>query len=246
MICNRIFAPVFLIAVSAAPLGAEPVREGVLGRRDGLNDRGEPLTNMEAVERARDRGAGRIVDEDTWTLDRIDAYQNRRYVPGREAQLFDQERDRQLRVEQRDRRARDATREEQADLGIVPGDLAPRDGASPMSMQLHQDERTLEAADEELARMVRQLDDAEARELTSLRGRLDRERRAGEWDARSERIKKDYATWRAQAQAERDRVSSRVIGPKPKTATTRPAAAEENTGARKPAEPEGKVREEGD
>jgi hypothetical protein len=218
------------VAMCVPVVAADSARRAALGR--DLNDRGQPRTNMEAVEAARDRGAGRIVDEDTWTLDRIDADQERRYVPGRESALFDQERDRQLRIDQRDRRIRGhvMTLEDQTDLGIAPGDIVrSSDGASPLSMQLYDDDRTLAAADSDLSRSLKQLDDAEARELKSLREKLDREGRGGDWDEQSARIRRDYATWRTQAEADRDRLRSRVLGAKPKLATTRPGPATKPT-----------------
>jgi hypothetical protein len=186
---------------------------------------------MEAVEAARDRGAGRIVDEDTWTLDRMEAYRDNRYIPGREFQLLDQDRDHSLRVEKRDATRHRAGARSHApldpagavDLGIVPGDIT-RPGAdggiSPVAAQVYEDERTLETADAALARL--QLDEAEARELQSLRGRLNKEGRAPEYDARSAKIHADYEKWRAKARADRQAERTRMLGTKP-TATTKPA-----------------------
>jgi hypothetical protein len=107
------------------------------------------------------------------------------------------------------------------DLGIAPGDLV-RPGAggiSPLAAQLYEDERTLEISDAELARMLKQLDEAETRELQSLRGRLDKDGRAPEFDARAAKIHADYEKWRAQARADRGRERSRIIGERGKAAT---------------------------
>lgn len=226
-----------LLAISSA-LADPAARDSVLNSADrAINDRGERQTNMEAVEAARDRGAGRIVDEDTWTLDRMEAYRDNRYVPGRDFQLLDQERDRALRIDKREaNRQRSVARLRPldpggaADLGIVPGDLT-RPGAggglSPIAAQVYKDERTLESADAGLARMLKQLDEAEARELQSVRGRLEKEGRAPEFDARAAKIHADYEKWRAQARAERQAERSRVLGTRP---TTRPAATTQPAG----------------
>jgi hypothetical protein len=217
---NYTLSILVVLVGSSLVRAAPPAREGVLRPSDRVNARGERQTNMKAVEAARDRGDGRITPEAEWELDRIDAWQDRRYVPGRDFQLFDQARDRQLRVEAREARARARAVARPADdagpagLGIAPGDLAPRGagGLSPLAAQLHEDEQTLGRADADLAAMLRQLDDAEARELRSLRGRLDREDRGGEYDAAAAKIRADYAKWRGQARAEHQRVRSRLRG----------------------------------
>jgi hypothetical protein len=226
-----LFAFTALSAASSARADPTP-RDQVLRPADrSINERGERQTNMEAVEAARDRGAWRIVDEDTWTLDRMEAYRDTRYVPGRDFQLLDQERDRTLRVDKRDaNRSRAKVRSRQpldpageVDLGIVPEDIT-RPGAgggiSPLAAQVYEDERTLENADAGLARMLKQLNEAETRELQSLRGRLDKEGRAPEFDARAAKVHADYEKWRNQARAARQAERARVLGTKP---ATRPA-----------------------
>src|SRR3954463_13192394 len=97
----RLAMVVCLVAPSVFAADPAP-RDPVLHPADlAINERGERQTNMEAVEAARDRGAGRITDEDTWNIDRMEAYRDNRYVPGREFQLLDQDRDRSLRVQDR-------------------------------------------------------------------------------------------------------------------------------------------------
>src|SRR6476620_5932941 len=64
---------------------------------------------MEQVERERDRGAGRIVDQPTYDLDRIreraDVVAGR--IPDRrEFERLDEERDRQLQIEKKARETR--------------------------------------------------------------------------------------------------------------------------------------------
>lgn len=231
-----------LLGMSSAFADTTPHDQVLRSADRAINERGERQTNMEAVESARDRGAGRLTDEDTWTLDRMDAYRDNRYVPGRDFQLLDKERDRSLRVQARNanqRRAEVRSREPldpagQVDLGIVPGDLtrSGAEGISPLAAQVYEDERTLEASDATLARMLKQLDDAEARELQSLRGRLDKEGRAPEFDARAAKIHADYERWRAQARSDQGQERSRIIG-KPVKAGTQPSSkAKDDAGAK--------------
>jgi hypothetical protein len=219
------------LATTAVCAGEPTPRDQVLRSADrAINERGERQTNMGAVEAARDRGAGRIVDENTWSIDRMEAYRDGRYVPGKDFQLLDQEHDRALRVQASEAsRRRAAARSRQpvdpagaVDLGIVPGDLVRpgSGGLSPLAAQLYEDERTLEGADAALARLLKQLDDAETRELQSLRGRLEKEGRSGEFDARATKIRADYSKWRARARADRGAERAGTLGSAP---ATRPA-----------------------
>jgi hypothetical protein len=224
---------IMLVVAAGAQASADSTsRQQALGSADrGINERGERQTNMEAVEAARDRGAGRIVDRDMWDIDRIDAYQDNRYVPGRDFQLLDQARDRTLRLEKRDtNQQRAAARSHQpldpagpVDLGIVPADITrpgATDGISPLAAQVFEDERSLERADASTGRVLKQLDDAEAREIQILRGRLDQEGRNREFEGRAAKIHADYEKWRTHARADREAERTRMLGGKPATRPT--------------------------
>ena len=93
-----------------------------------------------------------------------------------------------------------------------------------MAAQAYEDERAAERADAALSRLLQQLDEAQARELQSLRGRLDNEGRGGEFDASAAKIRADYEKWREQARAQRRAERARVTGRAVQTApATRPS-----------------------
>src|SRR5829696_2586165 len=56
---------------------------------------------FERVEQDRDRGAGRIEDDQAWELRRLreDRYTQRRRRPGRDLERLDEERERRLRLD---------------------------------------------------------------------------------------------------------------------------------------------------
>jgi hypothetical protein len=172
---------------------------------------------IDRVERDRDRAAGRIVDEPTWETrrqqERRDVRMGRLRKPGR-FEEFDEERDRRLQLDARARQAdRDgraaATRDGSVILGRPPsgGTLA-----SPLAAQAAADERMLSEAKETLDRMLRAVNAAEQRALRALRRRLNREGRAGEFDAQSASVRERYERLRAAHRADYERIRSRILG----------------------------------
>lgn len=169
-------------------------------------------SNWEAVEAARDRGAGRIVDEHTWEIERLEADRRRRYLPGGEIRRFDEERDRELRIERRERKSAKAEQATKDEASIVRDTMAARAGLSPLALQVYEDERTLAATRAELRQTITALEVAEARELKRMHAKLKREDRQDEWPAMEKKIRADYARWRQEAEEEHDRVIGRVLG----------------------------------
>jgi hypothetical protein len=170
---------------------------------------------FEQVERDRDRGAGRIVDEPTWESRR---FQERRDVrlgrlrPRREFERLEEEQDRRLQIEALERR--------QSGGAAGAGDsviLSRPPGAggvvmSPMAAQAAADERALEEAADKLRRSLRAVGVAEQRSLRALRRRLTLEGRAGEFGEQSAAVRERHERLRAGHRADYQRVRSRILG----------------------------------
>ena len=167
---------------------------------------------FEQVERDRDRGAGRIVDEPTWELDRL--HDDR--TPGRrEFQRINEERDRRLQLDARERQARRGL----LDPGRLDGSVilthppgAPGVVMSPMASQAAADERALAGAKERLDRSLRAVNAAEQRSLRSLRRRLTREGRAAEFGTLSRPVREQHDRLRAGHRQDYQHVRSRILG----------------------------------
>jgi hypothetical protein len=171
---------------------------------------------IDRVERDRDRAAGRIVDEQTWEVgrqqERRDVRMGRLRKPGG-FEAFDEERDRRLQLDARARRA-DAARAAAGDDGSVILRRPPTGGtlASPLAAQAAADERALSEAKETLDRMLRAVNAAEQRALRTLRRRLNREGRAGEFEAQGVPVRERYERLRAAHRADYERTRSRILG----------------------------------
>jgi hypothetical protein len=178
---------------------------------------------IDQVERDRDRGAGRIVDEQTWETQRIQEDRDvrlGRLRPRREFDRLDEERDRRLQL---DARAR-------GEPGVVLGPTggrgsvilgrppeAPGAVVSPMASQAAADERALAEAKDKLDYSLRAVDVAEQRALRTLRRRLTREGRRGEFEAQAGPVREQYQRLRAGHQADYENTRSRILGRPPST-----------------------------
>jgi hypothetical protein len=171
---------------------------------------------IERVERDRDRSAGRIVDDSTWELHRIRERADERLGRLRERRDFerlDEERDRQLQLEARSRRSAQSLIE--GDGGSVILSEPPGAGGvvlSPMAAQAEADERALAAAKDKLERSLRGVNVAEQRSLRTLRRRLNREGRAGEFEQRAAPVRAQHETLRAGHRGDYERTRSRILG----------------------------------
>lgn len=200
---NRAFHPLITLGLCAACLaGAEAnakEQEILILQDDGRS-------NWEAVEEARDRGAGRIVDPDTWELERLEA-ERQGYSPGVEIRRFEAERDRELRLEKRDRTRPEAQRRTnetppaessiRQPRGRVGTELAPADPAPDLPLEEVEPQDAAPAP--ELAEILESLREAEARELDRTREKLKRENREEEWEDLKQKLRADYARWRREA-----------------------------------------------
>jgi hypothetical protein len=177
---------------------------------------------MEQVEPERDRGAGRIVDQPTYELDRIrersDVLAGR--IPDRrEFERLDEERDRQLRIEAKARQNRpprlgEAARAPQDGSVIVrePPTQFGSIGPSPLASVVAREQRELAEAKETLDRSLRAADAAESRELRNLKRRLNREGRPDAYDAERGPIERRYENLRAGYRRGYDQIRSRIVG----------------------------------
>jgi hypothetical protein len=187
-------------------------------------ERAEPRDGswIHQVERERDRGAGRIVDQPTYDLERVreraDVVAGR--VPGRrEFERLDEERDRQLRIEQKAREGRPPRLGEAArpprDGSVVLREQPTRSGPigpSPLAAVVAREQRELAEARQTLERSTRAADAAESRDLRALRRRLNLEGRPEAYDAERRPIEQHYDELRAGYQRAYDQVRSRIVG----------------------------------
>lgn len=173
---------------------------------------------IERVERDRDRGAGRVVDEPTWETGRLRDQRDvrlGRLRPRRELERLDEERDRRLQLDERARRGQRPLLEPDRAYGSVilsepPG--APGVVMSPIASQAAADERMLGEAKDKLDRSLRGVNSAEQRALRTLRRRLTREGRAGEFEQQSAPLRQRHEQLRAGHRADYERTRSRILG----------------------------------
>jgi hypothetical protein len=175
---------------------------------------GEPAERpwFERVERDRDRGAGRILDEPTWELDRL---RDDRPPGRREFRRISDERDRRLQLDARERQARRGLLESgRLDESVILSRPPSAGDAvmSPVAAQAAADERALADAKDRLDRSVRAVNAAEQRSLRSLQRRLNREGRAADFDALSRPVRERHERLRAGHRQDYQRVRSRVLG----------------------------------
>jgi hypothetical protein len=172
---------------------------------------------MDQVERDRDRGAGRIVDEPTWQVqrqrERADVRLGR-LKPRREFERFDEERDRDLQIEAAARHTiadGGATEDPSAILRQRPirGGGA---GISPLAAVVAREQRELAEAKQTLERSLRAVDVAHSRALRMLRRRLTREGRPEQYDAERPVVDRRFESLRAAHQRVYDQVRSRILG----------------------------------
>jgi hypothetical protein len=181
---------------------------------------------IDQVERDRDRGAGRIVDEQTWETRRLQEDRDVRLgrLRGRrEFERLDEERDRRLQMDAAARGGPRPVLESGRNNGSVilsrPAE-APAAVMSPMASQAAADERALAAAKDKLDYSLRATNVAEQRELRMLRRRLTREGRPGEFEAQAAPVREQYDRLRAGHQADYDNTRARILGrPAPSPAT---------------------------
>ena len=171
---------------------------------------------IERVERDRDRGAGRVVDEQAWEArrqeERRDVGMGRVRAPT-EFERFDQERERRLLLEARSRRAeRDAGARRGDGSVILREPSAGGTPFSPMAEQAAADERAMAEARDKRDRMVRAVNAAEQRALRGLRRRLNREGRAADFGAESAALRQRYERLRTGHRADFERTRSRILG----------------------------------
>ena len=206
---KRLASPLVFVlgcSVPAAPLAAAP-RDEPRGR-----------SWFEQVERHRDRGAGRIVDRSTWELQRLGEDRDvrlRRLRPRREFERLDEESDRRHQLDAAARRAGHPEPGVGPDGGsVILSNPPAAAGAimSPMASQAAADERTLADARDRLFRNVRAVNVAEQRALRSLRRRLNREGRAGEFEVQALSIRERHERLRAGHRADHERLRARVLG----------------------------------
>ena len=176
-------------------------------------------TWFEQVERDRDRGAGRIVDDWTWEAQRMEERRDVRLgraQPRRPFDRFDEDRDRELQIE---RNARRQDRRTPRGIGASDSTILSRPPASgggaglpTLAAVVAKDQRDLAEAKETLGRSLRAIEAAEARELRLLRRRLTREGRAAEYDHERQAVEQRYEQTRASHQAVYDAVRTRIRG----------------------------------
>jgi len=173
---------------------------------------------IDHVERDRDRGAGRIVDEQTWETQRLREDRDvrlRRLHPRREFERLDEERDRRLQLDARARGGPGPIIEPgRADGSVILREPPSAGGAvmSPMASQAAADERALAAAKETLDRSLRGVNVAEQRALRTLRRRLNREGKAGEFEPQAAPLRERYEQLRAGHRGDYERTRARVLG----------------------------------
>ena len=173
---------------------------------------------IDQVERDRDRGAGRIVDEQAWETQRMAEDRDVRLGRLRQQREFDrlgEERDRRLQLDARARGGpgpvlEPARNDGSVILGEPPG--APGAVMSPMASQAAADEQALSRAKEKLDTSLRAVNVAEQRTLRTLRRRLTREGRPGEFESRSASVREQYERLRAGHQADYDHTRARILG----------------------------------
>ena len=173
---------------------------------------------IDHVERDRDRGAGRIVDEQTWETQRLQEDRDvrlRRLRPRREFDRLDEERDRRLQIDARARGGPGPVLEPgRADGSVILSEPPSAGGAvmSPMAAQAAADERALGAARETLDRSLRGVNVAEQRALRTLRRRLNREGKAGEFEAQAGPVRDRFERLREGHRQDYDRTRTRILG----------------------------------
>jgi hypothetical protein len=178
-------------------------------------------TWMEQVERDRDRGAGRIVDDSTWEAQRFEERRDVRLGrarPRRPFDTFDEDRDRELQIEaEARRRARIPTRGIGA-AGVIaehPSSSAGGAGLPSLAAVVASDQRRLAEAKQTMERSLRAVDAAEARELRLLRRRLTREGKAADYDAQRRPVEQRYEELRDGHRRTYNQLRDRILGRTP-------------------------------
>ena len=201
--------PVFLCCcttAASAALAAAP-RDEPRGR-----------TWFEQVERDRDRGAGRVVDRATWELQRLAEDRDvrlKRLRPRREFERLGEENDRRHQIDKLARETeRDADAAGRTGGSVILSNPPAAGGAnmSPMASQAAADERTLADAADRLSRNPRAVNVAEQRALRSLRRRLNREGRPGDFEAEAGQIRERHEQLRTGHRGDYERLRARVLG----------------------------------
>jgi hypothetical protein len=176
------------------------------------------LSWFEQVEKDRDRGAGRIVDDATWETLR---FQERRDVhlgrltPRRDFDRFDEERDRELQIEakaRRDQGDEEAPTEEESLILRQRQIRGGGAGLSPLAAVVAREQRELAEAKETLQRSLRAVDNAEARSLRLLRRRLTREGRPEQFEVEKQAVQKRFESLRAGHRRVYEQVRARITG----------------------------------
>jgi len=172
------------------------------------------------VERDRDRGVTRIVDDATWETQRLQECRDVRLGklnPRRGFDRFDEERDRQLQIDAARRRARPGEAEPADEPSAILRRRQLRGGGtglSPLEVVVAREQRELAEAKETLQRSLRAVDAAEARELRLLRRRLTREGRPQQYDAERQAVQNHFQSLRSRHRQAYEQVRARIRGSK--------------------------------
>jgi hypothetical protein len=176
-------------------------------------------TWFEQVERDRDRGAGRVVDDATWEAQRIEERRDVRLGrarPRRAFDRFDEDRDRERQIETNARRRQQAGARGIGATGSAILDQTPVAGPglglSTLAAVAAEDARELAEAKQTLDRALRAVDAAEARELRLLRRRLTREGQPDQYDVQRPPIEQWFERLRDQHRQAFHRTRQRIRG----------------------------------
>ena len=181
--------------------------------------RAEPAERrwIERIERDSDRGAGRIIDQQTWELRRLRddrEAQRLRLGPRRDLARLEEERERSRQLDAAARRQSDTGSSGRSGRSVILGEPPEARGTvlSPAAAQAAADERSLAEAKEKFERSLRAVNAAEGRALRSLKRRLNREGRAAEFERRSASVYTRHEQLRAGHRADFQRTRARILG----------------------------------
>ncbi len=180
--------------------------------------------NLHEVERARDRGDDRIVDDQTWELNQLREEREAR----RETDILLDDRDRTLQLEARDaqggrpadERPNPGIRGRDRDLG-QPGaiganrrddDGGASSGSSPLDSQIFDDEAAMRQAKRDLTNRLNTLQADEAKELARSQQTLQSAGKLDQINAAAEKIREKYSALRDKAMDDYVKQRSRIMG----------------------------------
>jgi len=179
-------------------------------------------TWFEQVERDRDRGAGRIVDDATWQAQRFEERRDvrrRRAQPMRAFDTFEEDRERESQIEAAARRAALPPMRGIGSTGSVildhPALSSDEAGLAAMAAVAAQDQRKLAEAKQTLERSLRAVDAAEARELRLLRRRLTREGKPGAYDVQRVPVEQRFEALRRDHRRAYDEIRQHLLDQPP-------------------------------